>query len=90
MTDIKTEDDPIMGNLHCVTVSEDKIFSVDDALENASSFCICDLFEQISSSARFLIKYESIGSELNISYSKDKFTADNNSSVIFKGTGYFS
>ena len=59
LIEIKTKADPIMGDFHCVTVSNDKIFSVEDALGNASNLGLCDLFEQTSSNARLnLRKYE--------------------------------
>ena len=64
---MKTNADPIIADLHCVTISDDKIFPVDDTLENASSFGICDLFEQTSLNVRLnLSKCEIIWSELNI------------------------
>ena len=67
LTEIKIEADPIMEDFHCVTVSNDKIFSVDDTLEIVSNLGICDLFEQTSSNARLnLTERERIGSEPNI------------------------
>ena len=67
LTKMKTNADPIIADLHCVTISDDKIFPVDDTLENASSFGICDLFEQTSLNVRLnLSKCEIIWSELNI------------------------
>ena len=37
LAETKPETDPIMGDLHFITLSNDKIFSVDDALENSSN-----------------------------------------------------
>ena len=85
MVEIKTKAGPIIGDSHCVTVSNDKIFSVNDTLEGASNVCMCDLFEETSSNAH--LKCESIESELNISNIKAGFTADKDS-VIFNSTGH--
>ena len=88
MTEIKTEADPIMGDFHCVAVSNDRIFSVDNELGNAGNVGICDLFEQTSLNARLnLNKCESIGSELNISNIKAGFTANKDCSFIFDSSG---
>ena len=40
LTKMKTDADPIIVDLHCVTVSDDKKFPVDDTLENALAYVI--------------------------------------------------
>ena len=88
LTELKTEADPITGNFHCVAISNGKVSSVDDELENVGNVDIFDLFDQTSLNACLnLTKCESIGSELNISKIKARFMADKDSSVLFDSTG---
>ena len=88
---LKIEASPIMRDLQCVTVRNDKTFSVNDALENASNLGICDLFEQTpSNSCLNLSKCASTGSGPDISNTEAGFTADEDISIIFNSTGYLA